>query len=63
MSDKLSWMGKKAKHTLDGFIGVIDAVSYYRNGVARILMKPITLSSDGKVQEGDWVDAQDVELI
>ena len=55
-------LGDKLKDTVTGFQGIAISVSFWLNGCVQFALKP-PVDKDGKVQEADWVDQQQLELV
>lgn len=55
-------LGTVVRDTVTGFQGKITAASIHLNGCHRYVVEP-PLDKDSKIQDGQWFDAQRLEVI
>lgn len=55
-------LGQKVRDTVTGFEGIAVSRLEYLNGCVQYLVKP-KVGDDGKLPEGEWIDAQQVEVV
>ncbi len=55
-------LGTKIKDRITGLEGIAIAKIEYLNGCVQYSIKP-KLDKDGKVQEGEWVDSQQIAVV
>lgn len=56
-------LGDKVKDTITGFKGVAVCRTQWLNGCVRIGIQPQELDKDGKPQEAQYFDVEQVELL
>jgi hypothetical protein len=54
-------LGVTVRDKINGFHGIVTGYVYYISGCNQALVSP-PVSADGKIQEGQWLDVQRLEI-
>ncbi len=56
-------LGRRARDTVSGFEGIIEARTEWLNGCFRISLAPTRLDKDGKIFDSHTFDAEQIEVL
>lgn len=61
-TDNMINLGDKVKDTITGFTGIVVGITEWLNGCRTIGVRP-TVLHEGKPQEPDWIDENQLKLV
>lgn len=62
-TDGLALLGVKVRDTITGFTGTVVCCTQWMNGCIRLQIQPNELDKDGKPQDGQVFDIQQLERV